>query len=222
MNLSNTLLDFKKLNKIDIEELLKYGINVYAENRVAQFKTSLRPSYIETETYTAYLVNNILLLQCKNKSILDKSIINDIDLITNTGFTETLIINGDNKKYLKLSNSNRNNLSPTELTLSKQIDLLIKQAKENRRKIKKSEKQHIRNFFKKLFSLNNARSSTHGQLSMTAQELHDLINNIGSSIPEKPISSYKVKESDLSSVNHDANSKNNEIVNDKIDDDISI
>lgn len=184
--------DKNKLQKIDIQELMKYGKNNYFENRKAEFKDSFGYAFVLEENYVAYLYEKDLLLRYIRKYVVgispDEVEEKDFGITTND-----LLINGDKVQWVSRFKSRDTEMfefSEEEKRLYERADEIVKKAEEKDKAIRKAEKQHIRNFFKKLFRSRKMQTAISEESNITELEIEKMIKSVEE---EKPISAYRVE-----------------------------
>ena len=186
MDLKGNLLNKEQLEKISIQELLKYGKSVYYKNSALEFKDSYGPAYVEKENSTAYLINNILILRHMHQSVTGLDPDSDYEEIAER-FKKYydcsyLIIDGDKKEYLEVCSYDLESLSTHEKSLYKKAESLVQEAEEKSETVKKAERHHIRNFFKNLFRGKKAQNFMPKTSNMTSQEIQAILDNIPSQL----------------------------------------
>lgn len=203
MNFKNKLIDPNQLKNINIQELLKYGVNVYSQNDASEFEDSIGSSYIRKENSTAYLSNNSLILKYTHAEMAgvtpdqySMDLSEGIDDLKDIGVEAYIMITADKIEYLEVSRSQKEELSDDEKDLLTKMESLIQQAEEKNSEMKKIEKQHVRNFFRNLFKSKKQPSLISDGSDMTSQKIKAMIDSIHS-VPKKPLSDYIVNESDL-------------------------
>lgn len=201
---------------------MKYGKTIYFEDLKSEFKDSFGDAYVLREYYIAYLNDKDLLLRYIREYV--EGITPDIVEEEDFGITiNDLLINSEEEQFLlrfKYGNTELSKHSEEEQKICERIDEIVQKSEEKNKINRKSEKQHIRNFLRKLFRSKESLKAISMASNITEQEIETLIKGVAKE-PEKPISAYIVKESQQSIKEENQNNNFKEIEKEN-DDEIEI
>lgn len=196
----------EKVNKINIEELIKTGKNVFDSDYKAEFKDSIGPAFVLNKTYTCYANEDKLVLRSFKKESHDVNpdVISDADY---TASANMIYIKGKEVKELSAPDSSmmtmRKGKVEIELCVSEDEKLRegVEEYKEAFEVIKIAsqrsimQKQHIRNFFRRIFAGKNNNLLDGKSISLTEEEISNILVLIQEK-PKKFINKYNTKKTD--------------------------
>ena len=185
--------EIKKLSKeIDIDQLIKTGKCDFYKKHFTEFEDSIGSEYILDEIYTAYNDNNKLVLECLMKycghKTPDDPTLCDLDYTTNR---DIIYMDGTEVKELRIEeNIEEDDIEEDKKKIHKEVSEVIKNA--NKKSI--IQKQHIRNFFRRIFKGKNSNLLEGESINLTKEEIEGMIEFIQEK-PEKFIDKYNKEKS---------------------------
>ena len=164
----------RKAIQINKDTLIKKGKDIFGKEHFAEFTDCTGPGYILDETYTCYSSENKLVLECLMKYCNTKE--PDDLTITDSDFTtsrDMIYIKGEQITEISMKNGIEDKMQEYKEAL---------QVIEDANQREKMQKQHIRNFFRKIFARNNSNLLNGDITKLSKQEITKMLD----SIQEKP------------------------------------
>ena len=190
--MKNRINEIKKMAKgINIDELIKTGKNVFGQEYFSEFRDSNAPGYILDATYICYSNEDKLVLEC-SKKFCDTKDPGDFS-ITDSDFK-----NGRDMIYIKGKQA-------TEMSTEEGIEDKLQEYEEALQVIKsvqrreKMQKQHIRNFFRRIFAGKNNNLLDGKATTLTAEEITSMLAQIQEK-QENFMEKYSTEKTDIDEV----------------------
>lgn len=204
----------ERASKINIEELIKKGKNVFDKQYESEFEDSIGPAIVLDKTYTCYANEDKLVLRSFKKEChnINPDIVENEDFIASANM---IYIKGKEVKELsvpdskvmwwrkgimEISTSERDKLNEGEEDYKEVYDVIEAVTKRN--------KQHIRNFFRRIFTGKNNNLLDGKATTLTAEEIKDMLAQIQEK-QENFMDKYSTEKTDTDKV-VDAMEKANE------------
>ena len=182
----------KQAKNINISELINTGRNKFYVERIEEFANGIDPAIALKSDYTSYLNGRKLVLECISEGgigIDPEYAYRNWDKLPKTW--DYIYINDGRMKTLHIEGNDDD--IKDDLNYKEMIET-INIANKKANTIEKEEKQHIRNFFRRIFKKGNTKLLEEEMQTLTYGEITSIIENIKEK-PEKFMKKYNKQKS---------------------------